>query len=75
MLHVTGSHVGTICMQLATTRVQFICDWQPPGYNFYMRLSASLMQILQSCVQSRQFFASTLQEQLFEVKMKTPIKI
>jgi hypothetical protein len=37
-----------------------------------MQLSASRMQILHalvdSCVQSRQLFASTLQEQLFELK-------
>jgi hypothetical protein len=43
-----------------------------------MRLAASCMHISHapaaSCVQSRQFFASTLREQLFELKMKTPLK-
>jgi hypothetical protein len=43
-----------------------------------MRLAASPMQILDvqapSCVQSRQFFASTLWEQLFELKNKDAIK-
>jgi hypothetical protein len=44
----------------------------------YMRLAASRMQTLYvlaaSCMQSRQFLAITLQEQLFELKMKTPLK-
>ncbi len=35
MLHVTGSHTGTICMQLVATQVQFICDWWPLRYNLY----------------------------------------
>jgi hypothetical protein len=44
----------------------------------YMRLAASRMQTLQSlaasCVQSRQFFASTPGEQLFELKNEDAIK-
>jgi hypothetical protein len=44
----------------------------------YMRLAASRMQILHalaaSCKQSRQVFASTLQEQLFELKNEDFIK-
>jgi hypothetical protein len=36
MLHATGGHVGTICMLLATTGVQFICDWWPLRYNLYL---------------------------------------
>jgi hypothetical protein len=43
-----------------------------------MRLAASCMQTLHalaaSCVQSRQFFASTLREQLFELKNEDAIK-
>jgi hypothetical protein len=69
-------------MRLAAAWVQFICDWRPLGYNLYatgghlgtiyLRLVASRMQILHapaaSCVQSRQFFASTLRDQLLEFK-------
>ncbi len=44
----------------------------------YMGLAASRMQTLHalaaSCVQSRQFFASTLREQLFELKNEDAIK-
>jgi hypothetical protein len=44
----------------------------------YVRLAASRMQALHalaaSCVQSRQFFASTLREQLFELKNEDAIK-
>jgi hypothetical protein len=62
-------------MRLAAIRVQFACDWRPLGYNLhatgghpiYMRLAASRMQ-------SRQFFASTLREQLFELKNEEAIK-
>jgi hypothetical protein len=75
-------------MRLAATRVQFACYWRPLGYTLYvtgghsgtiyMRLAASRMQILHalaaSCVLSRQFFASTLGEQLFELKIKMPLK-
>jgi hypothetical protein len=75
-------------MRLAATRVQFACDWRPLGYNLYptaghsgtiyMRLAASRMQILHllvaNCMQSLQFFASTLREQLFELKNKDAVK-
>ncbi len=75
-------------MRLVAMWVQFACDWLPLGYNLhatgghsgtiYMRLAASRMQILHalvaSCVQSRQFFASTLREQLFELKNEDVIK-
>ncbi len=44
----------------------------------YMRLVASRMQTLHalaaSCAQSHQFFASMLQEQLFELKKEDSIK-
>ncbi len=70
------------------TRVQFACAWQPLGYNLYatgghsstiyVRLASSRMQTLHalaaSYVQSRQFFASTLGEQLFELKNEDAIK-
>jgi hypothetical protein len=69
-------------MRLAATRVQLSCDWQQLWYNLfatgshwgtiYMRLATSCMQTLHalaaSCVQSRQVFASTLREKLFELK-------
>jgi hypothetical protein len=29
MLHATGGHKGTNCMQLVATRVQHECDWMP----------------------------------------------
>ncbi len=65
ILHATGGHGGTICMRLVAT-------------NIYKRLAASRMQILHplvsSCVQSRQFFASTLREHLFELKNEDAIK-
>ncbi len=44
----------------------------------YMRLAASRMQTLHAlaatCVRSRKFFASTLREQLFELKNEDTIK-
>jgi hypothetical protein len=65
-------------MRLAATQVQFACDWRPLGYNLYatgghsgiiyMRLAAS------ACMQSGQFFASMLREQLFELKNEDAIK-
>jgi hypothetical protein len=52
--HATGGHLGTICMQLVATRVQFACDWRPLGYNLHvigghlgticMRLAATRLQ-------------------------------
>jgi hypothetical protein len=67
-------------MQISVNFIHVACNWRPSGYNLhatdghsgtnYMRLAASCMQILHvltaSCMQSRQFFASTLREQLFE---------
>jgi hypothetical protein len=75
-------------MRLASTRVQFAGDWRPLGHNLLvtgvhsgttdMRLAANRMQTLHalsaSCMQSCQFFASTLREQLFELKNEDPIK-
>ncbi len=60
VLHATGGHAGTVCMRLAATRVLFICDWPPVTCKFCMRQ--------RTVVQSRQFFASTLREQLFELQ-------
>jgi hypothetical protein len=59
-----GGHWGTIYMRLAATQVQFICDWR----------MQTLHALVSSCVLSRQFFASTLREQLFKLKMKMPLK-
>ncbi len=55
MLHVTGGQRGTICMQLAATRVQIIYDWSPVAWKFLHAQAAS-------CLQSCQFCASTLRE-------------
>jgi hypothetical protein len=54
-------------MPLAATRGQFVCDWPPVAPNFCVRLAAST-------VQSRQFFESTLPEELFELKNEDAIK-
>ncbi len=66
MLHSTGGHAGTICI-VTGGHLGTIYE--------YMRLAASRMQTLHvlaaSCVESRQFFASTLREQLFELKKGT----
>jgi hypothetical protein len=55
--------------------------WRPLGYNLYATGGHSgtiYMQTLHalaaSCVQSRQFFASTLREQLLELKNEDAIK-
>jgi hypothetical protein len=64
-------------MRLAAKRVQFACNWLPLGYKLYgppVTHMRSLHALAASCVQSRQFFASTLREQVFELKMKTPLK-
>jgi hypothetical protein len=69
-------------MQISVDFINVACDWRPRGYNLpttggnsgtiYMRLATSRKQTLRelgaSCVQSRQFFASTLGEHLFEYK-------
>jgi hypothetical protein len=86
--HANLGRFCSFCMRLAAMWVQFACDWWPLGYNLYatgshsgtiyMRLAASIMQTLHalaaSCVQSRQFFARTLREQLFEFKNEYAIK-
>jgi hypothetical protein len=67
-------------MQISMDFIHVACDWLPLGYNLhvmashlgtiYMQLAASRMKTLHalaaSCMQSRQCFAGTLQEQLFE---------
>jgi hypothetical protein len=77
MLHATGGHAGTIFMRLAATRDNLYATGGHSG-TIYMRLAASRMQTLHalaaSCVQSRKFFASTLREQLFELKNEDAIK-
>jgi hypothetical protein len=77
MLQATGGHAGTICMRQAATRVQFKCE-SGHSSTIYIRLAASHMQTLHalaaSCMQSRQFFASMLREQLLELKNEDAIK-
>jgi hypothetical protein len=67
ILHATGGHSGTICMQLAATWLQFECDWLPVACHFCMQLVASY-------VQSCQFFESTLPDELVELKNEETIK-
>ncbi len=69
-------------MKISADFIHVAYNWRPFGYNFYatgghsgtifMRLAASRMQTLHalvaSCVQSRQFIASTVRKQLFELK-------
>jgi hypothetical protein len=76
-------------MQIFVDFVHVACEWRPRGYNLhatggllginYMRLAASRIQILHalatSCMQSSQFFASMLREQLFELKNEDTKKI
>jgi hypothetical protein len=68
---------NSCCLRLAATRVQFTCHGGYSG-RICMRLAASRMQTLHalvaSCMQSRQFFASTLREQLFELKNEDAMK-
>jgi hypothetical protein len=63
-------------MQISVDFIHFACDWRPRGYNLHA--TASRMQTLHvlaaSCMQSSQFFESTLQEQLFELKNEDAIK-
>ncbi len=75
-------------MQISVDFMHLTWDLRPGGYNLhatgghsgavYMRLAASRLQTLHalaaSCMQSRQFFVSTLQEQLFELKNEDTIK-
>jgi hypothetical protein len=75
-------------MQISADFIYVACNWRPREYNLhatgghsgtiYMRLAVSRMQTLRavaaSCMQSRQFFASTLRELLFELKNEDAIK-
>jgi hypothetical protein len=74
------AHFGrfySCCMWLTAKRVQLHATGGHSG-KIYMRLATSCMQILHalaaSCVQSRQLFASTLREQLFEIENEDAIK-
>ncbi len=58
-LHATGGHSGPIFMRLAASRMQIVPTWP--------------VALVASCVQSRQFFASMLREQLFELKKEDAI--
>ncbi len=88
-MHANCTRVAASRMQISVDCIHVACNWRPRGYNLhatgghsdtiYMRLAANRMLILHaltaSCVQSRQFFASILQEQLFELKNEDAIKI
>jgi hypothetical protein len=73
MLHATSGHAGLICMQLAATPVQFICNWLPVACNICMAASRTqhLHALAARTVQSRQ--SITLREQLFEIKNEDTI--
>jgi hypothetical protein len=83
MLHATGGHTSTIYMQLAAAcksrSILFMLHAiVSHSGTIYMGLAASRMQSFHapaaSCMQSRQFFASTLREQLFDLKNEDAIK-
>jgi hypothetical protein len=65
-----GQHEGKTRKRILVTSSFYATDGRSDA--FYMRLAASRMQLLHalaaSCVQSRQFFESTLREQIFELK-------
>jgi hypothetical protein len=77
-----------VARKISADFIHVACVWRPLGYNLHangghsgricMRLAASRMQTLHalvaSCMQSRQFFASTLREQLFELKNENAMK-
>jgi hypothetical protein len=87
-LHANFGRFYSCCMRLAAMQVQFSCDWRSFGYNLYatgshsgtiyMRLAVSHMQTLHalatSCMQSHQYFASMLREQLFKLKNEDAIE-
>jgi hypothetical protein len=77
--------MATSRMQISADFIHVACDWRPREYNLlatcghsgkiYMRLAMQTLHALAaSCVQSRQFFASTLREQLFELKNEDAFK-
>jgi hypothetical protein len=63
--------------QISVDFTHVTCDWRPLGYNLNAtgrQLHAKFAcAIVASCLQSRQFFASTLREQLFELKNEDAI--
>ncbi len=66
-LHATGGHLGTICMQLAATRVQFICDWPQVACKLCMR------QRPVAC-NAASFLQPRCKNNYLNQKMKTPLK-
>ncbi len=58
-LHATGGQSGQIYMRLAASSMQIVPTWP--------------VALAAICVQSRQFFASALREQLFELKNEDAI--
>jgi hypothetical protein len=87
-LHANCTRVAASRMQISVDFIHNACDWRPRRYNLHatgghsgtinMQLAASRMQTLHalaaSCMQSHQFFASTLQKQLFGLKNEDVIK-
>jgi hypothetical protein len=88
ILHATDGQSHINCTRVAASRMQISVDfihvafyWRlaTSGHSgtIYMRLAVSRMQHLHalaaSCLQSRQFFARTLREQLFELKNEDAI--
>jgi hypothetical protein len=86
--HANCTRVAASRMQISVNFIHVACDCRPSGYNLhgtsgntgtnYMRLATSGTRILlaqaASCLQSRQFFASMVREQLFELKNEDAIK-
>jgi hypothetical protein len=54
------------------SHAKIACDWRPVAFKLYPSGRQSHTNYMR--LQSRQFFASTLRGQLFEQKMKTPLK-
>ncbi len=56
LLHATGGHSGTICMQLLATWVHFACNCWPLRYTLYALATnhiQTLHALLASCLQSK----------------------
>jgi hypothetical protein len=87
-LHENCTRVAASRMQISADFIHVACYWRPRRYNLhstgghsvtiYMRLTTSSMQTVHalaaSCVQAASCFASTLREQLFELKNEDAVK-
>jgi hypothetical protein len=58
-------------MQISADFSHVACDWRPLG-TIYMQLAATRVQFIVACKAAS--FASTLREQLFELKNEDAIK-